>query len=132
MSLHLKPFRHQKVLKSAHPQLKGAQIRFFKVNFIHLIFLLREHRKDFDPLKNLLKNQTTAKIPFTLTQISKLNVSCKQNSHQNTHLMILFSLFTFPEGELDSVYVTSHELERLEPKIWLNDTNIDFELKYPI
>ena len=43
--------------------------------------------------------------------------------------MILFSLFTFPEGELDSVYVTSHELERLEPKIWLNDTNIDFELK---
>jgi Ulp1 family protease len=31
---------------------------------------------------------------------------------------------------MDSVMVTSHELARLEPGIWLNDTLIDFELKY--
>ena len=39
-------------------------------------------------------------------------------------------MFSYPEGDLDSVQVTSHELQRLEPGIWLNDTLIDFELKY--
>lgn len=43
--------------------------------------------------------------------------------------MLFLRLFSYPEGEVDSIQVTSHELERLEPGIWLNDTLIDFELK---
>lgn len=97
MSLHSKPFHPPTVLKSAHPQLKEAQIQFFKVIIIRLTFSRREHQKDFDPLKNLpKKQQTAAKIPFILIRISKLNVSCNLKWHRNNiifnYLLLVFLL----------------------------------------
>jgi Ulp1 family protease len=41
----------------------------------------------------------------------------------------LFSLFAFPEGESDSVDISTYERARLAPGVWLNDNLIDFYLK---
>ncbi len=65
-----------------------------------------------------------------MIRILTLMLNCKDFCKITILLTLHFySLFSFPEGENDSVDISTYEEARLAPGVWLNDNLIDFDLK---